>query len=536
MLDNLYNIDAVRQFLTGAGARHLGEDDPELPPALRGQTGECWLLPTNWRHTEAVVVSLGETYPDDPPNLFLPASLCSRIPLLPHVAENGDICTLEKTVIVNPDKPLEVLKRCIEVASSLLDREWTDEELKEPINEELAPYWNFLASKTILFSREDLGHPVLEIRATEISKTIRSVHPSTIAKYPASADLAFAVEIEEHETVSFLRSPKNFLASSESFTKKLDAFVTHVSERNSALKNFDLFILLVAKLRGEDCVLAAFLPQFITARRKTAAQLRNAITGALSQKGLVAWRAEDISTRRLLRRSSGPTFPEARLTQRIAIIGCGSLGSLVADGLSRSGIRNFFLCDFDILTPPNLLRHLLPKLFLYENKAGALDLFIKQRLPDASIQQCRRDIRTREAIAQLDAYQPDLVFLATGDTNTDVTIARLLPTIRSVALAYCWADPDLAAGHLIYQPAGAASELRNLHSEKDGEYIHSLAGKQAALLKESGCQSSYSPYSGLAIAHFATVVSTKLCDWLTSPPTEGQILRMPPTDPWERME
>ncbi|WP_373537812.1 hypothetical protein [Microcoleus sp.] len=62
------------------------------------------------------------------------------------------------------------------------------------------------------------------------------------------------------------------------------------------------------------------------------------------------------------------------------------------------------------------------------------------------------------------------------------------------------------------------------------------AGTDSPLLfRESGCQGSYSPYSGLAMAQFATSASTKLIDWLLSPPTTHEVLRLGSGVSWERM-
>lgn len=64
-------------------------------------------------------------------------------------------------------------------------------------------------------------------------------------------------------------------------------------------------------------------------------------------------------------------LPETDLTERvgtavekyrealIGIVGLGSAGSKIAISLARSGIRNFFLCDHDVLLPENLSRHVL---------------------------------------------------------------------------------------------------------------------------------------------------------------------------------
>ncbi|WP_228938026.1 ThiF family adenylyltransferase [Paraburkholderia saeva] len=43
--------------------------------------------------------------------------------------------------------------------------------------------------------------------------------------------------------------------------------------------------------------------------------------------------------------------------QRIAVVGCGSLGSKVASMLARAGVRNFVLIDDDVFLPENLVRH-----------------------------------------------------------------------------------------------------------------------------------------------------------------------------------
>jgi molybdopterin/thiamine biosynthesis adenylyltransferase len=43
--------------------------------------------------------------------------------------------------------------------------------------------------------------------------------------------------------------------------------------------------------------------------------------------------------------------------RKVAVVGCGSLGSKVAAMLARSGVGKFLLVDDDILFPSNLVRH-----------------------------------------------------------------------------------------------------------------------------------------------------------------------------------
>lgn len=65
-------------------------------------------------------------------------------------------------------------------------------------------------------------------------------------------------------------------------------------------------------------------------------------------------------------------LPDAITEQRIAIIGCGALGSALAELLARGGIRHMTLIDGQQLEPGNLIRHTLSVHDIGTNKAKAL--------------------------------------------------------------------------------------------------------------------------------------------------------------------
>ena len=56
-------------------------------------------------------------------------------------------------------------------------------------------------------------------------------------------------------------------------------------------------------------------------------------------------------------RNSGILETSMMQEKRAVILGCGSVGSLVALELARSGVSHFLLCDADILEYHNLCRH-----------------------------------------------------------------------------------------------------------------------------------------------------------------------------------
>jgi len=76
------------------------------------------------------------------------------------------------------------------------------------------------------------------------------------------------------------------------------------------------------------------------------------------------WNASQISTR--------GTASSGLRDQRVAVLGVGALGSVVAESLVRLGVHDLTLVDRDYLSAGNLVRHTLSVAEVGENKAKAL--------------------------------------------------------------------------------------------------------------------------------------------------------------------
>lgn len=63
--------------------------------------------------------------------------------------------------------------------------------------------------------------------------------------------------------------------------------------------------------------------------------------------------------------------------RRIAIVGCGSLGSKVASMLARAGVKDFLLIDDDVFLPENIVRHELDWEYIGLHKVDALACRLK---------------------------------------------------------------------------------------------------------------------------------------------------------------
>lgn len=69
--------------------------------------------------------------------------------------------------------------------------------------------------------------------------------------------------------------------------------------------------------------------------------------------------------------------------ERIHIIGCGSVGSTVAELLARFGLTKFTLYDFDIVEPHNIVNQMFRKTDVAKLKVDALKEIICEINPDA---------------------------------------------------------------------------------------------------------------------------------------------------------
>jgi hypothetical protein len=89
------------------------------------------------------------------------------------------------------------------------------------------------------------------------------------------------------------------------------------------------------------------------------------------------WDIEQISTRGHL---SSPL-----LEKHILLVGAGALGCVVAEILTRGGIRNLVLVDSDLLRAGNLVRHTLTLSDMNMNKANALASRLNHALPQSRV-------------------------------------------------------------------------------------------------------------------------------------------------------
>lgn len=79
-------------------------------------------------------------------------------------------------------------------------------------------------------------------------------------------------------------------------------------------------------------------------------------------------------------------FQPEKVRNRIHIVGCGSVGSTLAENLARCGLHSFALYDFDTVEPHNIVNQMFTEEDVGRNKAEATRDIIKSINPDADVE------------------------------------------------------------------------------------------------------------------------------------------------------
>lgn len=114
---------------------------------------------------------------------------------------------------------------------------------------------------------------------------------------------------------------------------------------------------------------------------------------------------------------------EAISLNRVAIVGCGSIGSKVAASLARAGVKKYVLVDEDIFLTGNLVRNELDAWAIGWHKVDALADRIGQLATNTDIDLHRIELGSQESSLALEAVleaigQADLIIDATADPTS----------------------------------------------------------------------------------------------------------------------
>lgn len=127
---------------------------------------------------------------------------------------------------------------------------------------------------------------------------------------------------------------------------------------------------------------------------------------------------------------------------KVAVVGCGSVGSKVAVNLARSGVGRFVLIDGDVLASGNLVRNELDWRSVGIHKAPALGARLKEVSADCDVTSRTTVIGGQESGGTISATVSDIAECdLIIDATADATVFNLCAAIaRRAEKPMCWAQ------------------------------------------------------------------------------------------------
>lgn len=204
----------------------------------------------------------------------------------------------------------------------------------------------------------------------------------------------------------------------------------------------------------------------------------------------------------------------------VAVLGCGSVGSEVADALAASGVGKLTLVDPDVFSVDNVFRHALGRDSVGSFKVLALRRELERKYPGVVIVP-RHDsafVWLRTAGAQ----NVDAVVVAIGQPSVDRDIhADIRSKSRAIPVVFTWLDPLDLGGHAVLVRPGQKGCLECLYQDAEKAAsleprITFLAPNQKVTKSLTGCASFYVPYGAIQSRKTALLAVEQILEGLLS--------------------
>ena len=474
-----------------------------------------------------LLAAIPATFPDSLPKFYLTESDYFGFGLIPHVDKNHFVCTRDpEVVILNDICPEKAFVELLEVAVNTLEAGLKGK-LSQDFQDEFLAYWNDVAESRALMTCTIPEMPCVLVMCRVRPPLLQALH--VVAQSKSSA-ISWLTRLGAH---------RDFVSTEEVLCLRLSRVPDLVPETNGdvkaiidgldsdgvkSIKYFRGDAILGCIPCADDCMLVLWqhplvqVNGFRKRRGSTPLYLRISNRKTESVK-IMRWHVRRFDRIRLIKRAVDMGFI-GRNDVRLAIVGCGSVGSVLAMLLAKSGCGHFTLVDPENLTEENVVRHLCgcSAVATTPKKVEAIKSALEAHLPFVNC-----DISDQNVLNVLiDTPQMfdevNLAIVATGNMSTERRVNDFFIRDASKPVVYLWLEPYGVAGHVLYISPNQGGCYRCCFAA-DGKFIFSVAhDSQQFGKREAGCQQTFTPYGAADVTMFCAVACKEILDALEEPP------------------
>lgn len=455
------------------------------------------------------VCSFDDDFPYVLPKIQLGAAAKRLLAGRPHVFIGGYLCTYGSDVVFpNFYRPDMIIIETIEKAISIISNA-NEEKDKEAFNDEFKAYWegNIQSELRVDLFVDDLSvfrvlyclNSEKIILAAESSDKVVSIAKNALKYDENHKDIFVAILIpidSLHDAMS-ATSQRNWLEIIKNHSSAYDQYCFFL--RRNLKKEFLVIFTFELEHGWIPCGFKHSVLGDHPSFENGTTPVSLVLMSTEGDKAIERIKVRDCSQNRLFSRGGiGQLFP----ISKVAIVGCGSLGSHLASLLADCGINQFSLYDYESLSVDNIARHLCGYFHEGSLKTSATGFYLRLKNPNISCDSTDLNIHSvlRSSIDLLNSC--DAIFITTADISIDAHIISCLceRTIFKPVIIM-WLEPFAIAAHVIVlqKPQDIFAELY------DGQFNYKYAVLQHAdnyQKRDSGCQATYVQYSSLHVEMF----------------------------------
>ena len=477
------------------------------------------------------IVAIPYTFPDVLPKIYLPVELAESGRQIPHVDRNRFLCSYDEvTSKPNADDPgqiaIDVLNRAIGVF-----RDGVAGINEDDFNQELEAYWGL---DSTLFALSLVGPDVSlhQVVIAQLQPPWRNFSYMFAATAEDVTDWLTAVGSSsktEMRTVPFLhlktlgqpplpstngdiygllaRYDPNNLSSLLNYLKKAERpcgvlFSAAVDSNNRMLGAWwhPQAVHQVNRGPGRAKRHRGVVPGFRSGS-STAASVELSMSN--KQGRLTRATIDRVDKARLFARTVGSS--PISLEHRLNLVGCGSLGGFTAVSLVQTGaVDRLRLIDPQPLDIENVQRHYCGMSYIGEPKVDATKRKLEAHFPHADCEPYQKNVLDIIRTTPTDLVPSSLTIVSVADIAVERRLNRLFNQTQLFGdgpICFMWVEPMMFAGHAVLVQRGsgcfecAFDELLMFEDRVVGN-------PDAFSQRESGCQTTFIPYSGLDALEF----------------------------------